>query len=264
MQPPPRKVRTQPGWCFGAWWGCLPRTRSGRRLRPLPLLARGFWFVTELPPAPGGGAAEARRLCCAGDPKTFPEFRVCVCACAPAWQCCPLPSAFSGRHRGAAGVVVGGGGGCRFAEPCVWLFSLHQVGALQSVVATPTPPSPFANVQGICFKPSVRFGLLFPRGCGKEVGIGTALPLQRKAIKDWRALPPLPPPPILAVPPARGQGSRGTSLRKARNPAMRGVARRSGFAWPGWEWRVPELWQLPCCAAPFPSVPRGRGCVLGS
>ena len=94
---------------------------------PLPLSARGrdrrrFGLVTGLPPLPGGGHANEVSFRRRGGPGSSPpphgrppdvsqEFRVCICVCARARQCCSLQSAFSGLHLGEAGSP------CSFAEP---------------------------------------------------------------------------------------------------------------------------------------------------
>lgn len=65
----------------------------------------------------------------------------------------------------------------------VGLFGLCQVRALQLLVDTP-PIGTLVRRRGgagVVSSLAPRFGLFFPRGCGKEVGTVTALPPQGKA-----------------------------------------------------------------------------------
>lgn len=267
MQPPPRKVRVQ----LGDFGRDVYKGRGWGAPSPFPqgaVTAVASGLVTGLPPVLGGGHANEVSFRRRGGPGSFPpphgrppdvsqEFRVCICVCARARQCCSLQSAFSGLHRGEAGSP------CSFAEPVlVWLFSLRQVWALQLHVATLAHLVIFREFVSSL---AVRFGLLFPRGGRKEVGLVTAPnPRGKREIKP----PPNPAPPLQL----RGQGT----MVLPRESENRAVHREPGSAWRvhrglglGWEWRVLSACQrLP--PAPyenwftvlFPRVPKGWGCVL--
>lgn len=268
MQPPPRKVRVQ----LGDFGRDVYKGRGWGAPSPFPqgaVTAVASGLVTGLPPVLGGGHANEVSFRRRGGPGSFPpphgrppdvsqEFRVCICVCARARQCCSLQSAFSGLHRGEAGSP------CSFAEPVlVWLFSLRQVWALQLHVATLAHLVIFREFVSSL---AVRFGLLFPRGGRKEVGLVTAPnPRGKREIK--------PPPPILPRLSSWGARGRWCCPGRARtgqcieNRAVHGVC-TAVWAWGGSDGCSRRVSGSP--PAPyenwftvlFPRVPKGWGCVL--
>lgn len=151
--------------------GCVQGSRLGRPLCPLPLSPTGLdrrrlWLVTELPPVQGGRHAcevPFRQRGCWGSspsrqgPPTFHKSFGCAFVCMRAHGStarCKVHS--QGCTEGRRGSP------CIFADPCACVIVWSAPGL--SPPAACRHPRTFANLQGICFLPSLKIWPAFPTG----------------------------------------------------------------------------------------------------
>ena len=195
------------------------RNAAGAPRRPLPLCAGGrergrLGLVTHLPPVPEGGRAclvPSRRRGGRGlsPPRTgdhpptldiSQEFRVCVCVCVCVSARmavllsakCFLRGCTEGRW----------GSPCSFAEPCVCV-TVQSAPGLSSPLAC-CHPRAFADLQDICYQPSLKIWPAFPTGRPKRSRNSHPTPGENKKLSIERSCLSLPG--SCPAPPTRGRG----------------------------------------------------------
>ena len=182
------------------------------------------------------GVAQAHPLHRTGDPQTFRKSFRCAFVCAltqgSAAPCkVHSPGCTEGR-RGAPAALQ---------SPCLcdcFVCARFDPSSCMS------PPSPiWLLFREFVSSPAIRFGLLFPRGGGKEVGLVTAPhPRGKREIKPPQSGP--------ASPAGAGGGAQEVIVlpRESENRAVHGVC-TAVWAWGGSDW-------CPWCVSGSPLRPR--------